>query len=198
MTKGQDTRQRVVRTAAELFQRQGYHATGVNQILSTGRAPKGSLYFHFPGGKEQVAVEAVTASGAALGDRLRAALDAADPADGLTRLVDLLAAALAGSDYEQGCPVAGIAIDTASTSEPIRAACADAYGRWLEIIETALTDWGVPVDQAAALAVTLFSALEGALLLARVRRDTGPLRALVAPLATLITATATATATATD
>jgi TetR/AcrR family transcriptional repressor of lmrAB and yxaGH operons len=189
MTKGQDTRQRVVRTAAELFQRQGYHATGVNQILSTGRAPKGSLYFHFPGGKEQVAVEAVAASGAALGDQLRTALDTADPAEGLSRLLDLLATALTESNYERGCPVSGIAIDTAGTSDAIRGACADAYGGWLEIIEATLAGWGVPAGQVEALATTLFSAVEGALLLARVRRDTRPLRAITAPLVALVTTT---------
>jgi TetR/AcrR family transcriptional repressor of lmrAB and yxaGH operons len=191
MTKGQDTRQRVVRTAAELFQRQGYHATGVNQILSTGQAPKGSLYFHFPGGKEQVAVEAVAASGAAMRDHLRAALDTAGPEEGLTRLVDLLATQLTGSDYERGCPVSGIAIDTAGTSDAIRGACADAYGTWLEMTEAALIGWGVPADQTEGLAITVFSAVEGALLLARVRRDTRPLRAITAPLVALITTAAT-------
>jgi TetR/AcrR family transcriptional regulator, lmrAB and yxaGH operons repressor len=51
-----DTRERVIQTAAGLFRAQGYHATGLNQVLAEGGLPKGSLYFHFPGGKEQLAV----------------------------------------------------------------------------------------------------------------------------------------------
>ncbi|HEY8491429.1 MAG TPA: helix-turn-helix domain-containing protein, partial [Dehalococcoidia bacterium] len=67
MSRPTDSRQRMIRAMSRLMQRQGFHATGLNQVLAESGAPKGSLYFHFPGGKEQLAAEAVQASG----DRLR-------------------------------------------------------------------------------------------------------------------------------
>ncbi|MGW2312246.1 TetR family transcriptional regulator, partial [Actinomadura luteofluorescens] len=74
MTPRGETRERVLRTAAELFQRQGYHGTGLNQVLAESGAPKGSLYFHFPDGKEQLASESVALSGRAVGEALAGAL----------------------------------------------------------------------------------------------------------------------------
>lgn len=180
----------MVRSAAELFQRQGYHATGINQILDAGQAPKGSLYFHFPGGKEQVAVEAVAASGATIRDQLRTALEIADdPATGVGGLVELLAARLVTSDFRAGCPVTGVALDSADTSDAIRAACDDVYRTWLAVLGAALARWGVPAGQVDDLATTLLATVEGALVFARVQRDTRPLRAVTGPIVTLITAT---------
>lgn len=63
MTKGARTKRLMLDAATDLFQRQGLHATGVNQVLVRSGAPRGSLYFHFPGGKQQLAVEAVESAG---------------------------------------------------------------------------------------------------------------------------------------
>ena len=59
-----NTRERIVQTSAELFRRQGYNATGVKQIVTAAQAPFGSIYHHFPGGKEQLGAEAIRRSGA--------------------------------------------------------------------------------------------------------------------------------------
>lgn len=179
MPKRTDTRDRVVRTAADLFRAQGYHATGLNQVLSEGGAPKGSLYFHFPGGKEQLAVEAVTLSGEELRTSLTATLDAEpDAAKALARVVELLGAGLAASDFRDGCPVTTVALDAAAESEPIRVACADAYDSWQRAIADRVG------DEDAATAV--LAAIEGALVLARTRRSLAPLHAVAARLGALL------------
>lgn len=41
----------MLESAAELFHAQGYHATGLNQVVTASGALKGSLYFHFPGAR---------------------------------------------------------------------------------------------------------------------------------------------------
>jgi TetR/AcrR family transcriptional repressor of lmrAB and yxaGH operons len=179
MPRRTDTRERVVRTAADLFRSQGYHATGLNQVLSEGGAPKGSLYFHFPGGKEQLAVEAVALAGKELGDALTAVLAAVpDPAQALSRALELLGRELLASDFRSGCPIATVALDAASDSEPIRVACEDAYASWQQVIAAHVGD-----DD---LAVVVLAAIEGALLLSRTRRSLDPLHAVAAHLGALL------------
>ncbi|ROP38715.1 TetR/AcrR family transcriptional regulator [Saccharothrix texasensis] len=179
MPRRTDTRQRVVRTAAGLFRAQGYHATGINQVLAEGGAPKGSLYFHFPGGKEQLAVEAVTLAGNELCEALAAALAAEpDPAKALSRALEVLGQELVASDFRSGCPVATVALDAASDSEPIRVACEDVYASWQRLIAAHVGD-----DD---LATVVLAAVEGALLLARTRRSPDPLHAVAARLGALL------------
>ena len=176
----------MIRTAAGLFRAQGYHATGLNQVLAEGGLPKGSLYFHFPGGKEQLAVESVQLSGRELGDGIAAALASTpDPAIALERILVLLGEHLVASDFREGCPVATVALDAAAQSEPIRAACAGVYDSWQDLVAGHLRAAGV--DDADGLATTFVAAVEGAILLARTRRDVTPLQTVGAHLRALLT-----------
>lgn len=182
-----ETRAQVLAAARELFTRQGYHATGINQVLAEARAPKGSLYFHFPGGKEQLAVEAVAMGANELGQVIDAVIEhSPDPPAAVRTVAALLAARLEGSDFVEGCPIATVALDASAASTPVREACRDGYGRWLASITRDLVREGVPAGSASDLALLALSALEGALLLARAQRDTGPLRRVADRVAALI------------
>jgi TetR/AcrR family transcriptional repressor of lmrAB and yxaGH operons len=187
MVRRTDTRQRMLDSAAELFHSQGYHATGLTQLTSAVGAPKGSLYFHFPGGKEQLAAEAVRLSGERLCDVLRTlATTAPDPATAVDRVVDALAASLTDSDFERGCPLATIALDAATESEAIRSACDDGYGSWQDALADYFTQHGLPAARAASLATVVLASIEGALLFAKIRRDVTPLRDIAAHLRTTV------------
>lgn len=179
MAKRGETRERLLRTAATLFHSQGYHATGLNQVVAEGRAPKGSLYFHFPGGKEQLAAESVTLAAGEIHARLRAAAD-------FDSALDLFTQHLIASDFRHGCPVATVALDAAGESEQIRAACVTAYDSWRAAIVDFLVRQGIDRDRAPGLAVTVLAAVEGALLLAKTHRDLAPLRQVGADLRLLI------------
>ncbi|MET7772460.1 TetR/AcrR family transcriptional regulator [Nocardia sp. NPDC005366] len=182
MTPRTDSRQRFLDAAADLFHTQGYHATGLNQLVGAGGAPKGSLYFHFPGGKEQLAAEALSQSSARLRDTLRAVLIAGD----IDAVVDALAATLTDSDFQRGCPLATVALDASAASEPIRQACADGFESWRVAIEEFLRDKGIGEPRAAELATVALAMIEGGLLLARTRRDIAPLRAVADHLRTTL------------
>ncbi|WP_342801119.1 TetR/AcrR family transcriptional regulator [Nocardia sp. No.11] len=174
MTPRTDSRQRFLDAAADLFHTQGYHATGVNQLVSAGGAPKGSFYFHFPGGKEQLAAEAIAQSS----DTLRTLLTDALAAGDIDGVFAALATMLTDSDFQRGCPIATIALDAGVHSEPIREACATGFDSWRTAIDEFLRAKGIPDDRADQLSTVALAMLEGALLLARTRRDLTPLRAV--------------------
>lgn len=187
MVRRTDTRQRMLDTAADLFHSQGYHATGLTQLTTAGGAPKGSLYFHFPGGKEQLAAEAVRLSSERTGALLEAILrDAPDVVTAIDRAVDALASSLAESGFQRGCPLATVALDAAAESEPIREACADGYSSWHVILKDYLAGKQLSAGRADELATVVLAAIEGGLLLARTRRDLAPLRAVAAHLHTTL------------
>lgn len=162
--------------AAQLMRRRGYYATGLNEVVTEGQAPKGSLYHYFPGGKEQLASEAISRSSGIVTERIDGAFEATDDVGGALRLfAGLLARNLSRSDFRDGCPVATVTLDAASESEPIQASCAACFAAWRDAIAGQLSQRGHERAEALELAVLLLSAFEGALIMARALRDVQPL-----------------------
>jgi TetR/AcrR family transcriptional repressor of lmrAB and yxaGH operons len=170
-------RARLVEAAAGLLHRQGYASTGLNQILEHSRAPKGSLYFHFPGGKEELVAEALRGSAAGMSELLERVLEHAPSTElALDQIVAYFAAQLEGSSYTKGCPVATVALEQAATSDPLQRVCSAAYARWQQLIATRLIRDGFAAERADAFAGFALATIEGALLLCRAHRSTKPLR----------------------
>ena len=172
-----DTRERIVGASAELMRRQGYNATGIKQIVAAAQAPFGSIYHHFPGGKEQLGAEAVRASGTLYEQLIPAVFD---PAPDLPTAVRMFFAGagqhLVETDYADACPIATIALEVSSVSEPMRLACADVFESWVAAGMPRFTDAGLPTATARSLVIAMICALEGAFVLARALRSTEPLR----------------------
>jgi AcrR family transcriptional regulator len=171
------TRERIIERSAELFRLQGYSATGVKQIVTAAKAPFGSLYHFFPGGKEELGAEAIRVSGAFYLQLIPAILDPAP--DIVTGVRDFFAGAaehLKETDYVDACPIATVALEVSSTSETMRLACAEAFESWIVAGAKRFVRAGIDPDRARELAVEMFAALEGAFILARAQRSTEPLR----------------------
>jgi AcrR family transcriptional regulator len=172
------TKDRIVGASAELFRRQGYTGTGVKQILADASAPFGSLYHHFPGGKEQLGAETIRHSGALYGLLF---VEIVGPApDLVTGISDFFAGAartLVETDYADACPIATVALEVSSTSEPMREACADVFSAWIAGATERFAQEGIPRERARELAIHFLSALEGAFVLSRALRSTEPLEA---------------------
>lgn len=167
------TRERIVEASAELFRRQGYAATGVKQIVTAARAPFGSLYHHFPGGKEQLGAEAVRASGALYELLIPAVFDPApDLPSAVTAFFAGAAEHLADTDYADACPIATVALEVSSVSETMREACADVFESWIAAGMARFTAAGLDEAEARALVIGMIGALEGAFVLARATRST--------------------------
>jgi AcrR family transcriptional regulator len=171
------TRERIVETSAELFRLQGYNATGVKQIVTAAQAPFGSLYHHFPGGKEQLGAEAVRTSGAIYAQLIPAVVDVApDPITAVHNFFMGAAAHLVETDYADACPIATVALEVSSVSETMREACAEVFESWIEAGAERHVNAGIPPRKARELATAWVCALEGAFVLARATRSTEPLR----------------------
>jgi TetR/AcrR family transcriptional regulator, lmrAB and yxaGH operons repressor len=186
MPRTTDTRQRMVRTAARLLRRQGYAATGWRQIVADSQTPWGSQAHHFPGGKEQLASEAVALAGAHYERLLRSGLADTHPADFVSRWAELASVELESSGWADGCPVATIALETAHRSDALGDACASAFSGWETALTEAIVVRGGDGEEARRLATLVLAGIEGGLLLARTRRDAGPLRTVGHELAALL------------
>src|SRR5690242_19148084 len=186
MPRTSDSRQKMVRSAARLFRRQGYAATGWRQVVAESRAPWGSQAHHFPGGKEQLAVDALTLAGARYEGLLRAALADTHPADAVAGWSEVAADELARSGWRDGCPVATVTLETAASSDVLAATARNVFASWRAPFVESMVDRGLPADEAGSLATLVLAAIEGALILARAAHDGEPLRATGTELATLL------------
>lgn len=172
-----DTRTRIVDVSAELFRHQGYAATGIKQIVTAAQAPFGSIYHHFPGGKEQLAAEAIRTSGALYELLVPAVFDPApDLVTGVRTFFAEAARHLEETSYEDACPIATMTLETASSSEPMRQASHDVFESWIGAGLPYFAAAGLSQPAARKLIVSLICALEGAFLLARAARSTEALR----------------------
>lgn len=186
MPRPDRSRAALVDTAALLFRRQGYAATGVNQILEVADVKAGSLYHHFPAGKQELAAAVVDGVGAAIERRLRELLDSGSPvSDIVDGWIDLMAAGLA-SDQRDGCPIEPIATESVNASEQVREASARAFGGWCLAVADRLRADGWPDADADQTALAVIALIEGALILSRIAGDADALNAAKAAARTLI------------
>lgn len=176
MARASQHRDAIVSTAVRLFRKQGFAATGLNQIVEESGAPKGSVYHYFPGGKEAIGAEAVVWAGQRFEQTLTE-LAQQTPSAGelLRRYAAKLAGWMAKSGFKDGCPIATILLETTPASEVIRQAGDAALSGWARVIQQALEAEQVPAPRARRLAMTAFAVLEGALIQARVATRQEPI-----------------------
>jgi TetR/AcrR family transcriptional repressor of lmrAB and yxaGH operons len=172
-------------TTAKLLQRQGFNGTGLNQIVAEAGAPKGSMYFHFARGKEQLAAEAIARSGAYVESALAHHVGASAIESLDAYLVDV-AAVLERSGYLDGCPIATVALEVGANSEEIGDACADAFERLIGRVASWIEADGADPVTARDRAMLVYAAIEGALVFAKARRSIEPLTRLRAQLPHLL------------
>lgn len=167
------TKERILYAGAELFGRQGYTGTGLKQISEVSQAPFGSLYHHFPGGKEALGEDVIRQAGEFFRVLVEAVFTAEpDVAAGVRAVFDGAADTVRGTGYQDACPIAAIALEVASTNERLRLATADVFDSWIASATAWFALAGIPDARARELAISMIAALEGGFLLARATRDT--------------------------
>lgn len=171
-----DTKERLLAASGELFRRQGYSGTGVKQILAEASAPFGSLYHHFPGGKEELGAASVRRSGRMYGALMASFVPpGVSLADGMTAAFAAAAQNMAATGWEDACPIATVALEASSHSEPLREACAEVFDEWIDGFTARLAMDGIPDPRARELTLEMICAIEGAFVLCRALRTPEPL-----------------------
>ena len=174
-----DTRERIVKGTAELLRRQGYAGTGFKQIGAEAGATVGSTYHFFPGGKEELAAASLrwAADGyaALVGSLLRST---PDPVAAVAAAFEGAADTLRTTDYADACPIATVALEVASSNEPLRIVTAEIFEGWLQGLDAFFGTSGVPEPRQRELSTLFLAALEGGFLLSRAAKDTAPMLAL--------------------
>jgi len=177
MAKAPDSKWKTLAAAIKLFRQQGYHGTSLHDILAAGGSPRGSLYFHFPGGKEEIGENALTIAGEAVRQGIVRAAEASESLETfLTHVARAMAADLEKSDYQEGCPIATTALETSAQSDVLGDATSSAFRKWETEISRGLERFGMTGDEADRVATMVLSQLEGALLLARTYRSLEPIQ----------------------
>ncbi len=183
----------MVRSAAQLIRAQGVSGTGMREVVARADSPRGSLQHYFPGGKDQLVSEALLWTGDVAGRRVRRVLEGLSPRTpgGLfAGLVRGWRDQFLAEGFDAGCPLVAAAADVAASSDELREVISRAFDGWQEPLAGALQETGVPGDRAGALAVVIISALEGAIVLARVRAEVTPLDVVLEELTPLLDAAA--------
>jgi AcrR family transcriptional regulator len=187
-------RERMVRSAMALVCVRGVTGTGLREVVQHADAPRGSLQHYFPEGKEQLVREALALAGRTASRTVRRLLERDEPirpSDVFAAMVDAWRGWLTETDYALGCPVVATVADAVTVTPGLRAAAAETFEVWQTSVADVLTSAGVPAGRAPALAALLLSALEGAIVMCRARRDLVPLETVLAELGPLLAAAPT-------
>lgn len=187
-----NSRQRTVRSAALLFRERGVDGTGLREVVEHAKAPRGSLQHHFPGGKEQLVVEALAWIAEKAAAPLRATLGTTPPPAARQVVAELFSRfrrLLTTTDYRAGCPIAAAVVDGGADRDGVAVATREAFQQWAAPLELALRRGGLPGLRAPRVALLIISSVEGALIMSRARLDMDALDAVAAEIDLLLTDT---------
>jgi TetR/AcrR family transcriptional repressor of lmrAB and yxaGH operons len=172
-------RERMIESALVLMGEHGVEATSFSQVIERSGAPRGSIYHHFPGGKEQLIAEATRYAGDVVANLMTEAVEQHDdPVAAVDAIIGFWRTVLYDSDFAAGCPVIAATLES-EHSPAAREAAREAFERWEQLYTEMLTRAGVPEERARSLGSIAISAVEGAVILSRARHSNGPLERVV-------------------
>jgi TetR/AcrR family transcriptional regulator, lmrAB and yxaGH operons repressor len=180
-----DSRTKMVRSAASLIASHGVSATSFSEVLADSGAPRGSIYHHFPEGKKQLAQDAVRWTSERVLAYLRTC-PGTSGAEVLDSFIALWRQVVERSGGSSGCAVAGVALDTVAEDDDLLAVVRSAFSSWVAALAARLKEAGVPADRATPIAVATLASMEGALILCRAEGNTGPLETVARELQLLL------------
>jgi AcrR family transcriptional regulator len=180
------TKQRMLDSAVLLLRERGAAGVTVDAVLAHSGAPRGSVYHHFPGGRNELVLGAVRQAGDYISTMVSDSAAEGDVVAMVERLVAFWKRALTRTDYRAGCPVAAMAIDSRDIVPDAGDVVREIFTRWQASLAEALSANGFTVQRAQRLATLIVAAIEGAVILCRAHRDLGPLDDVLVEIAPLL------------
>jgi AcrR family transcriptional regulator len=167
----------MILTAVEVLRERGAGGLTIEEVLLRSGTPKGSVYHHFPGGRQELLDSALTTAGNAIAALLdRAATDGAEAVlDEFTRMWRRI---LIDSEYTAGCPVLSVAVSGTESADLVDKA-GEFFTRWTAALTNAFVAEGIAADAARQLAMLSLSAIEGAVVMCRTNRGMKQLQTLI-------------------
>ena len=173
----QGPRERMIVSTALLVRERGARATSLDAVLEHSGAPRGSVYHHFPGGREQLLREATDYAGRYVARRLERTAPE-DPLAPIDTLLDEYRESLLASDFRAGCPVVAVAVESVEDGPDLRDDVVAAFDRWRRIFARGFAAAGIDAARSDELALLVVAGFEGALILSRAYRDLAPLETM--------------------
>ncbi|MGE2725243.1 TetR/AcrR family transcriptional regulator [Mycolicibacterium pulveris] len=161
-------------SAAEVLRERGAAGVTIDEVLARSGAPRGSVYYHFPGGRNQILTEALQYAG----DVITEVMDDAVAHGGMylvRQFVEFWEKLLVKSDFAAGCPVVAAAIGSADDKPALSSLAGGIFSHWRDALTRAFVSDGFDEAQAASLAIMCIASLEGAVVLCRSTRSVDPL-----------------------
>ena len=170
-------RDRIIETTSQLLETQGYHATGLSQIIVESGSPRGSLYYYFPQGKEELSAEAVARAGKQTAQRIAEGLARVeDPAEALHQFIQDIAYYIEQSNFSAGGPLTTVAMETVNSSARLNHVCREAYQLLQQAFADKFVSSGYPEARAAQLSLFITATIEGGIILSRTHHSSEPLK----------------------
>lgn len=186
MPDRRSARDRMLASATAVLAQAGPSGVTIDRVLSDSGAPRGSVYHHFPGGRNEIIIRAgQSAAEEAIGRYRELAADN-DTAGLVDALIDWWRRNLIDHDFGQGCPILALAVDDLSAIPELDAAVADTFVTWRTTLARVLERDGLPAPRSERLATLIIAAVEGAIAVCRSTRSTDPLDDVAAELRALI------------
>lgn len=173
-TKRGATRTNMLHSAVDVLRERGAAGVTIDEVLARSGAPRGSVYYHFPDGRNQILTEALRMAG----DSITALIDEAATTGGIALIrtfVEFWDRSLVDDDFAAGCPVMAAAIGSGDDEPDLVGVAGTVFGHWRDAMARALMADGLEGADAESLAITSIAALEGAVVLCRSTRSTKPL-----------------------
>jgi TetR/AcrR family transcriptional regulator, lmrAB and yxaGH operons repressor len=180
-----DSRKKMVVSAAALIGAQGLNATSFSDVVADSGAPRGSIYFHFPGGKRELAKDAIRLTSQQVIAYMSTNVGSAAN-ETLQHFVSLFQHVVEATDGAAGCAVAGVTIDVPANDEELLGEARTAFHSWAALLAQQLERVGIDTERASAVATIAVASVEGALILCRAEGGGAPLDAVALQLQRLV------------